>query len=587
MGIGDILNPNRVRTQANERLDTVDTEALSQAPRSFLDAFARAISATPRNVGSSSPTGLIFQGFGFTLNPTGPSDNKIRVQSPPGVAFDANGRMLIKENGVTVDLTLASGNSQIYAFYIDDNANTTIRRFISVTSPYVESGSAIPTTLKGDVAYWVRAGDQTSIVSSDVVNGQTTALCFLGIVNNSGGACTMTGYDSVTAPNGAYATNRITSVIAPTTPPPANTANGSPGTMLDVITAALYYVGQLAWSGSVALVPTAANNFGAYQSPALGVQGLAELITAFITVAHTWSALQTFNGANDTSFSFGVSTPPDATTFTPKPLWFAVLDAVAGIKIRFYAIYQGGYMVTINANVTGFTAGEITYARDAAAWTDTSPAKSMRLAMLLGSGGSQPTWEFQYIDTSGGTSTWTDGDWATPVKIVPDAIFVTNQRIITIPTLLSTSMNITDTHEYYERSPGVWTINPGNDGSHSIYYPVQVPYNATLIGYRINVKKLDSGNIMIAQMVWSDDTGDTAVGSGVTMPDTGTPYHEAFSEFFTLAVRQMIFDVLSPHAVTQNQGQYYVKITPSATSGGGTTDKIIGVDMIVQSNILS
>jgi hypothetical protein len=282
MSAGDILNPSRVRTQANERLDTVDADALSSSPRGFLDAFSRAIAAAPRNVGSSTPVGLIFQGFGLTLNPTSGSDNKVRVQSPVGVAFDSNGRMLIKENGITVDLTLAAGSSQIYAYFIEDNASTVVRRFISVTSPYAEAPNAIPTQLKGDVGYWVRSGDQTSIVSTDVVNGQTTPLCFLGVAINTAGVITMTGYDVVNAPNGQYAVNRLTSVLAPTTAPQGNAANGSIAHLHGLIVAALYQIGQHAWAGSAFLTPTAANNFGAYQSPQSSVQFLFEKISAGI-----------------------------------------------------------------------------------------------------------------------------------------------------------------------------------------------------------------------------------------------------------------------------------------------------------------
>lgn len=274
MSLGDVINPKRVRVQANERLDTVDVDAVSLVPREHLDAYSRAVEATPRNVGSTTPTGLIFQGFGLTLNPTGPSDNKVRVQAALGVAFDANGRLLIKENGVTVDLTLPSGNSQIYTYYIEDSSDTAVRRTIGVSSPFTEGGLSFATKFKGDVAFFVRAGDQTSIVASDVVNGTTTALCFLGVANNAAGTVTMTGYNSVTAPNGAFATNRITSVVTPTTLPVLSTNNGSVATIHGLVNAALFMVGQAIWKGSKNFTPTAANNFGAYSPPAVGIDGL-------------------------------------------------------------------------------------------------------------------------------------------------------------------------------------------------------------------------------------------------------------------------------------------------------------------------
>jgi hypothetical protein len=298
MSAGDILNSKRLRTQANERLDTVDTETLAQSPRLHQDAWSRAIEVKPRAAGGSSPVGTIFQGFGLTLNPVNPTDGKVRVQSAVGVAVDSNGRMLIKENGVTVDLTLASGNSQIYAYFIEDAGDTTVRRQISVSSPYVESGTAMATSQKGDVGYWVRAGDQTSIVSTDVVLGTTTALCFLGIANNAGGTITMTGYDVVNAPNGAYVTNRATSVVAPTTPPPANTANGSPATILDVITAALYGLGEAMWKGSTHLTPSAANNFGAYNIPAGGVDRAFRQALGYVTIGDGTTIFGDFNTAD-------------------------------------------------------------------------------------------------------------------------------------------------------------------------------------------------------------------------------------------------------------------------------------------------
>lgn len=277
MAVGDVNNPKRVRVQSNERLDDVDADALARGAREHLDAYSRAIEATPRNVGSSTPTGLIFQGFGLTLNPTGPSDNKVRVQSALGVALDSDGRMLVKESGVQVDLTLSAGNSQIYAYFIEDDSDTTVRRRISVSSPFTESGTSQPTKLKGNVAFFTRTGDQTSIVASDVVNGATTALCFLGVANNASGTVTMTGYNATTAPNGSFATNRLTTVAIPTTLPPNNAANGSVATMHGFVNAALYALGQGIWKGSKNFTPSAANNFGAYTPPTVGLDGLFDV----------------------------------------------------------------------------------------------------------------------------------------------------------------------------------------------------------------------------------------------------------------------------------------------------------------------
>ncbi len=335
MAIGDVANPKRVRTQANERLDTVDADAFSVAAREHLDAYSRAIEATPRNVGSSTPTGFIFQGFGLTLNPTGASDNKVRVQSALGVAFDADGRMLIKETGVQVDLTLSAGNSQIYAYYIEDDSDTTVRRRISVSSPFTESGASQPTKFKSNVGFFVRTGDQTSIVASDVVNGATTPLCFLGVAINTAGAITMTGYNATTAPNGAFVTNRLISVTAPTTPPPNNTANGSIATMHGLVNAALYAAGQAVWKGSKNLTPSAANNFGAYTLPTVGLDGLFDVQTETtftpVTKWRDWQQNTRFLVDNQ-GFPGGQISVKDENWFVPATVPVTV-DPVTGYKI--------------------------------------------------------------------------------------------------------------------------------------------------------------------------------------------------------------------------------------------------------------
>lgn len=274
MSTGDVINPKRLRMQPNERLDSGDVDAASVSAREHIDAYARAIEAVPRNVGASTPTGFIFQGFGLTLNPTAPSDSKVRIGSPLGVAFDSNGRMLIKESGVQVDLTLPSGNSQIYAYFVETASDVTVRRTISVSAPFGEGPTTIATRLQSGVGFFTRAGDQTSIVASDVVNGATTPLCFLGVANTSAGVVTMTGYDATTAPNGSFVTNRVTSVVAPSSAPTANTNNGSIATMHGLVNAALWMVGQAIWKGSKNLTPSAANNFGAYVPPTVGLDGL-------------------------------------------------------------------------------------------------------------------------------------------------------------------------------------------------------------------------------------------------------------------------------------------------------------------------
>lgn len=269
-------NPKRPRYEANERFDTVDAEESSQTARLHLDAIDAAVIAEPQAVAGSTPVGLILTGFGLTLNPTGPTDGKVRVQSALGAAFDSAGRLIIKPSGETADLVIPAGVYHVYAYYIETAGDNAVRRFLTVTAPYTEYSRAINTTLKGDVGFLVRTGDDppTSIVASDNVNGQTVALCFLGAVNNTAGTVTATGYNATTAPNGAYAVNRMSSVLAPATPPEVNTQSGSVATLWDMLTTLAYQVGQLIWKNSLNLTPAAGNNFGAYNPPPVGIDGL-------------------------------------------------------------------------------------------------------------------------------------------------------------------------------------------------------------------------------------------------------------------------------------------------------------------------
>lgn len=250
MATGDVLNPKRPRFEDNERVDAQDAMALSQAPRDHLDAWARAATATPLAAGGAAPVGLILTGFDLTPNPISGSDAKVRIGSSLGVAFDANGRLLIKEAGSTTDITLPSGTSQIYAYHTEDQTDLAVRRKIAVASPYAESPASIYTTLDSDVLFYVRAGDATSVVSSDNVNGKTTPLLLLGVATNTAGAVTITGYSSTTAPNGSFVTNRLTTAQPPTTPPTFNTRSGSIKTLVDLVQAIVYLLGMDQWGGA-------------------------------------------------------------------------------------------------------------------------------------------------------------------------------------------------------------------------------------------------------------------------------------------------------------------------------------------------
>lgn len=243
---GDITQPKRPRYESNERFDTVDANAASIASRLQLDAATKSLLSTPRNT-VATPTGLIITGFSLTPNPTVFNDGLVRINIETGVALDSNGRTIIKPNGTTIDITIPIGTFQIYVYYTEISTDNAKRRFLPAAPPFVEFTQAIDTAFQGSVNVFLRAGGIGLAVAEDVVNGATTPLCLIGVATNAGaGAITITGWNAVTAPNGTDIVNRLSSVVQPTLIPAANTVNGSPKTLHDLIVAALYTIGQSA-----------------------------------------------------------------------------------------------------------------------------------------------------------------------------------------------------------------------------------------------------------------------------------------------------------------------------------------------------
>ncbi len=276
MSAGDIVNPKRVRMTANERVDAVDVDAVSSEIVEHADAATRSLQYTPVNAGGTAPTGLILTGFGLTLNPTGGSDGKVRVGSALGVAIDSDGRKLIKEAGIQVDVNIPAGTNQLYAYWIEGPVDTATRRFIGVVTPFPESPKSTATRLQSNVAFFTRAGNATSIVASDNVNGQTRALCCIGIVTNTAGVITISGYDGTTAPNGTTIINRLTTINQPSAVPATNAVGTTAmRTLYDMVVALGYTLGQMGWKGSRNTPPNASNNFQAYVVPP--VRGLDAL----------------------------------------------------------------------------------------------------------------------------------------------------------------------------------------------------------------------------------------------------------------------------------------------------------------------
>lgn len=275
MTAGAITQPNRPAYEANERFDTQDAEASSAAPREYDVAMLRSILSTPLNVGGTSPTGLIITGFELTPNPTSGTDGLVGIGTDAGVALDADGGMIIKLPGNTYNISVPSGTNQIYAYFVETPGTNATRRFIPAAAPFVEYSQVIPTQYLSDIGFYVRAGDATSFLASDVVNGATTPLVAIGVATNSGGTITITGYNASTAPNGSAITNRLPSIAAAPTLPSTPVLN-SPSvlTLHDLINTVAYMVGQAIWKGSHNLTPSAANNFGAFTPPTVGIDGL-------------------------------------------------------------------------------------------------------------------------------------------------------------------------------------------------------------------------------------------------------------------------------------------------------------------------
>lgn len=255
---GDLENYDRPRREANQRWDALDSEQFSLTYGTFMDALSKIFLAAPLATGGANPVGLILTGGALTANPTSGSDSKVRLPSAVFSALDANGRFMVKPSGTTIDLTLAHASNQVYAYIEEEAAEPASRRFSNVSSPFAEATRTVDTKYKGVVNLYARNGNATNVVASDVVNGRTVALVFLGIATVSSGAVTLST---------TLTTNRLSSIDAPGSVPSSNITNGSARTLHDLIKVSLYKLGRSLWKNSLVLTPAASNNFGAYNEP--------------------------------------------------------------------------------------------------------------------------------------------------------------------------------------------------------------------------------------------------------------------------------------------------------------------------------
>ncbi len=277
MSSGDLRNINRPRSEANQRLDSFDMEALSLAIREHADAKNRALISKPL-AAAASPVGTIYTGGSLTGNPSGPSDGLVRLNTETFIGIDSDGRELVKPSGTTLQAAVPAGNNQVYAYFVEDPTELAVRRFASVNSPFSEVSRSVDTVYQATVGLHVRAGDETTIVPEDTVGGVTKALLFLGLASNTAGVVTV---------NVAHTLNRLSTVKQPSASPASSTTNGSMQSLEDMVRAIAYKLGMSTWRSSSVLTPAQANNFGAYNEIAgLGLDAAGRYVPEYITIGN-------------------------------------------------------------------------------------------------------------------------------------------------------------------------------------------------------------------------------------------------------------------------------------------------------------
>jgi hypothetical protein len=314
---GTLNNAKRPRYQSNERFDTVDADGASRAPRENNTAANRSLLSTPRAT-AAAPVGLIVSGFSLTLNPVGPTDNKVRINTEAGVALDADGGLIIKPAGTTFDVTIPVGTYQVYVYFQEVSGDNAKRRFLPPNTPFTEFTRAIDTTFQGSFNVYIRAGNATTIVAEDNVNGRTTPLVCIGVVTNTAGGCTMAGRPDnaavATIPNGTDITNRLSAAIAPSTPPTTPYFNGSIRTLHEMVQNLAYQIGEAAWKGSTNLIAYTGSSSG------VGAGTLTDASKTFVVNELTGGVLKDSTGAlfpisSNTATIISVTGNPTAGTY--------------------------------------------------------------------------------------------------------------------------------------------------------------------------------------------------------------------------------------------------------------------------------
>lgn len=237
-----------------------------------------------------------------------------------------------------------------------------------------------------------------------------------------------------------------------------------------------------------------------------------------VSGANLFTALQTLNGASDSDFSWGIDTPPNDTTGIPKPLWYAVLDATAGIKLRVYSTKQHGLMVTVNAAVTGIAGPNLTYARDAAAWADASVAEAVRLRLNVngnfisaGEGNLDISWFLAHF-----TATWNDTNWQSG-SIRTGKYKFTQEQTLVIPILSGVETTYPPVHSYTPAEIQLQDYGP-SPASTNIYFPITGLHTGDIIkSYGVRLLKATNNNFTLNADVF--ENGFSATGGGVSNND--------------------------------------------------------------------
>lgn len=194
MAVGDVVPLRRMRFQTNERLDLVDALPLTQTPNDLLAIVMKALFGKPPAIpGAIFPDGCGWQ----VIKPVitgGPGPFQVSVAADTTVCIDADGQLIIKEQGVSQQINgFAVGTQYLYIYKTEVQANTETRRFMPASPPFNEFSNAMDTKFKGAHGFYVAPVGNPLVVEAAV--GSTQAiLCSIGRVTFDGGG-TMTNFE--------------------------------------------------------------------------------------------------------------------------------------------------------------------------------------------------------------------------------------------------------------------------------------------------------------------------------------------------------------------------------------------------------